>query len=37
LFNQSPDKRRLGTKPETMRANLNAISALLRGKPSSPR
>jgi DNA adenine methylase len=32
LFNQSPDKRRLGTQPETMQANLNAISALLRGK-----
>ena len=32
LFNQSPDKRRLGTKPETMKANLNTISTLLRGK-----
>jgi DNA adenine methylase len=32
LFNQSPDKRRLGTQPETMQSNLNAISALLRGK-----
>jgi DNA adenine methylase len=32
LFNQSPDKRRLGTQPGTMQANLNAISALLRGK-----
>ena len=32
LFNQSPDKRRLGTQPETMKANLNAISTLLRGK-----
>ena len=32
LFNQSPDKRRLGTQPETMQANLNAISTLLRGK-----
>jgi DNA adenine methylase len=32
LFNQSPDKRRLGTQPHTMQANLNAISALLRGK-----
>jgi DNA adenine methylase len=31
-FNQSPDKRRLGTQPATMRAGLNAISALLRGK-----
>ena len=32
LFNQSPDKRRLGTRPETMRENIAAISALLRGK-----
>jgi DNA adenine methylase len=32
LFNQSPDKRRLGTQPETMKASLNAISTLLRGK-----
>ena len=32
LFNQSPDKRRLGTRPETMRASLNTISTLLRGK-----
>ena len=32
LFNQSPDKRRLGTRPETMQASLNAISTLLRGK-----
>src|SRR5208282_4557580 len=32
LFNQSPDKRRLGTQPDTMQANLNAISALLRGR-----
>ena len=32
LFNQSPDKRRLGTQPETMQANINAISTLLRGK-----
>lgn len=31
-FNQSPDKRRLGTQPETMQASLNAISSLLRGK-----
>ena len=31
-FNQSPDKRRLGTQPETMRGSLNAISTLLRGK-----
>ncbi len=32
LFNQSPDKRRLGTQPETMQSNLNAISTLLCGK-----
>jgi DNA adenine methylase len=32
LFNQSPDKRRLGTQPETMKANIKAISILLRGK-----
>ena len=32
LFNQSPDKRRLGTQPKTMLASLNTISALLRGK-----
>ena len=32
LFNQSPDKRRLGTRPETMKENIDAISALLRGK-----
>jgi len=32
LFNQSPDKRRLGTQPETMKANINRISAMLRGK-----
>ena len=32
LFNQSPDKRRLGTQPETMQASLKAISTLLRGK-----
>ncbi len=32
LFNQSPDKRRLGTQPATMQASLNAISTLLRGK-----
>jgi DNA adenine methylase len=29
LFNQSPDKRRLGTRPDTLRKNLHAISALL--------
>lgn len=32
LFNQSPDKRRLGTRPETMRENIRAVSMLLRGK-----
>ena len=32
LFNQSPDKRRLGTRPETMRQNIMAFSRLLRGK-----
>jgi DNA adenine methylase len=32
LFNQSPDKRRLGTRPETMRQNIMAVSMLLRGR-----
>jgi DNA adenine methylase len=32
LFNQSPDKRRLGTRPETMRQNIIAVSMMLRGK-----
>jgi len=32
LFNQSPDKRRHGTRPETMRANILRASALLKGK-----
>ncbi len=32
LFNQSPDKRRLGTHPRTMRNNLLRVSMLLRGK-----
>jgi DNA adenine methylase len=32
LFNQSPDKRRLGTRPDTMRRNIMAVSMLLRGK-----
>lgn len=32
LFNQSPDKRRLGTRPETMRENIQAVSMLMRGK-----
>lgn len=31
-MNQSPDKRRHGTKPETIRKNAVAISRLLRGK-----
>lgn len=32
MFNQSPDKRRHGTRPSTMRANIFAVSALLKGK-----
>ncbi len=32
LFNQSPDKRRLGTRPETMRQNIMTVSMLLRGR-----
>ncbi len=32
LFNQSPDKRRFGTRPETMRTNIFGVSALLKGK-----
>ena len=32
MFNQSPDKRRLGTRPETMRQNIMAVSMLLRGR-----
>ena len=32
LFNQSPDKRRLGTRPPTMKENITTISALLRGR-----
>ncbi len=32
LFNQSPDKRRKGTKPETMRKNIAGVSSLLKGK-----
>lgn len=32
MFNQSPDKRRLGTRPDTMRQNIMAVSVLLRGK-----
>ena len=29
LFNQSPDKRRLGTRPETMQANVLGVSMLM--------
>jgi len=32
LFNQSPDKRRKGTVPETMRKNIMGVSSLLKGK-----
>lgn len=32
LFNQSPDKRRHGTRPETMRKNILGVSALLNNK-----
>jgi DNA adenine methylase len=32
LFNQSPDKRRHGTRPETMRENILGVSSLLRGR-----
>jgi DNA adenine methylase len=32
LFNQSPDKRRFGTRPKRMRANILSVSALLKGK-----
>lgn len=31
-FNQSPDKRRHGTKPETMAKNIRCVSKLLKGK-----
>ena len=31
-FNQSPDKRRLGTHPATMRKNIHGVSRLLRGR-----
>lgn len=34
LFNQSPDKRRKGTCPETMRKNIIGMSRLLKGKCS---
>jgi DNA adenine methylase len=32
MFNQSPDKRRVGTRPETMRKNIYGVSSLLKGK-----
>jgi DNA adenine methylase len=32
LFNQSPDKRRHGTRPETMKQSIRGVSMLLRGK-----
>jgi len=32
MFNQSPDKRRKGTRPTTMRNNIFGVSALLQGK-----
>ncbi len=32
IFNQSPDKRRYGTQPKTMRKNIFGVSALLKGK-----
>lgn len=32
FFNQSPDKRRKGTRPETMRKNIAGVSSLLKGK-----
>jgi DNA adenine methylase len=32
MFNQSPDKRRLGTRPEAMQKNIMAVSKLLRGR-----
>ncbi len=32
FFNQSPDKRRRGTRPETMRSNILGVSRLLKGK-----
>lgn len=32
LFNQSPDKRRKGTRPETMKRNIAGVSSLLKGK-----
>ena len=32
LLNQGPDKRRLGTRPETMRKSIMGVACLLRGK-----
>ena len=32
LLNQSPDKRRLGARPEKMRSNIYGVSSLLKGK-----
>jgi len=32
LFNQSPDKRRQGTRPDTLRNNIHGVSGLLQGK-----
>jgi DNA adenine methylase len=32
LFNQSPDKRRKGTRPQTMRKNIAGVSSLLRSR-----
>ncbi|MFZ1082462.1 MAG: DNA adenine methylase [Candidatus Kryptoniota bacterium] len=32
LFNQSPDNRRRGTRPESMRENIRGVSSLLKGK-----
>ncbi|RUR86086.1 Dam family site-specific DNA-(adenine-N6)-methyltransferase [Chlorogloeopsis fritschii PCC 9212] len=32
FFNQSPDKRRKGTKPDKMRKNIEGVSALLKSK-----
>ena len=32
LFNQSPDKRRKGTRPEKMRKNIEGVSRLLKGR-----
>lgn len=32
MLNQSPDKRRHGTQPKTMRTNIFGVSTLLKGK-----